>query len=427
MKHRHTAMLAGATILLMAGWLLLAACAPAAQPGASAPASGPAAAQPPRGPSGGAPSGPGESGAPSAAAAAAPATASAVIAGVPADWEQQWNALIASARQEGTLILAGPPTSKLRTSLPARFRERFGVEVEYLAYPPNPGEFVNKLVREQAVGTGSVDAFMIGAQSIYTIAYPEKIMAPVRPQLIHPEVLDLARWTDSKLWFRDPDDTYFLQLTRAISGPLVVNAEYVRPEEIKAWNDLLDPKYTGRITAWDPTFPGTGWNQANWFRTALGDDYFKRLYVDQRVAIPADNRQWTDWVARGSYPIALGLGSRDIEALRGEGFQIAVLPGFPEAPGHVGGAFGILVLPKMAPHPAAAALFANWIAMREGQEVWGRAEEAPSLRTDLDNSWAPAYTIPVPGVQYHDDYAWDYVTTAFTDSLPKIKQVMAQR
>jgi ABC-type glycerol-3-phosphate transport system substrate-binding protein len=104
-----------------------------------------------------------------------------------------------------------------------------------------------------------------------------------------------------------------------------------------------------------------------------------------------------------------------------------VLPPVPEAPGHVSGGFGILVLPRLAPNPQAAALFANWIAMREGLEVWARAEQVPTLRTDLDNSWAPEYTVRVPGIQYFDDYDWNYVNTAFPESLPKIKQVMAQR
>ncbi len=43
------------------------------------------------------------------------------------------------------------------------------------------------------------------------------------------------------------------------SGQIVVNAEYVRPDEITSWQDLLEPRFTGRMSAWDPTVPGTGW------------------------------------------------------------------------------------------------------------------------------------------------------------------------
>ena len=83
--------------------------------------------------------------------------------------------------------------------------------------------------------------------------------------------------------------------------------------------------------------------------------------------------------------------------------------------------------------PALTAVFEAWghaqpaEVIREGLETWGRLEEVPTLRTDLDNAWAPPYTVPLPGVQYHDDYGWEYVNTAFPESIPKIKQVMALR
>ncbi len=123
----------------------------------------------------------------------------------------------------------------------------------------------------------------------------------------------------------------------------------------------------------------------------------------------------------------MGALSRDIESLKKEGFRIEVVPAFPEAPGLATGAFGIVVLIENGPHPHAAQLFANWMAICEGQETYCRGEQGPTVRTDVDNSWAPPYTIPKPGIKYLDGYDWDYVTTAFPESMPKIRQVMAMR
>ena len=106
---------------------------------------------------------------------------------------------------------------------------------------------------------------------------------------------------------------------------------------------------------------------------------------------------------------------------------VEVLPAMPEAPGVATGAFGIVVMIEDSPHPNAAKLFANWMAMREGQETWGRTDQIPVVRTDVDNSWAPPYTIPQPGIQYLDGYDWNYVNTAFPESMPKIRQMMALR
>lgn len=388
----------------LGGAALLAACQQApASPSASRPASAPA--QPAAPPAPGAP----------AASAAAPT------------WEPQWNEWLASARQGGKLILAGPPNPDLRVALPAKFRERFGVEMEYIALPPNQGEFIERMIKERAAGLGTVDVLVGGAQSIYTVAYPERIMLPIRPVLIHPEATDGSKWRTGKVWFKDPDDTYFMQIANQVGSSIVVNAEYVKPSEITAWKDLLLPKFKDKISVWDPTNPGSGWNTANYLRTTFGDDYFKQLYVDQNPGVTTNLRQWSDWLARGTYPIALGLGARDVQALRNEGFQAEVLPFFPEAPGTVSAAWGIVVLLETAPNPSAARLFVNWIAMREGQETWHRADQTPSIRTDVDSSWAPSYSIPKPGVTYFDTYDWTYVETAFADSIPKIRQVMALR
>jgi hypothetical protein len=153
-------------------------------------------------------------------AASGPATRTADTA---AGWEQQWNDWIASARQGGKLVLAGPPNPDLRVALPAKFKERFGVEMEYVALPANQGEFIERLIKERAAGLGTVDVLVGGAQSIYTVAYPERIMAPIRPVLIHPEALDASKWTVGKVWFKDPDDIYFLQIANSLGGHVVVD------------------------------------------------------------------------------------------------------------------------------------------------------------------------------------------------------------
>jgi hypothetical protein len=49
------------------------------------------------------------------------------------------------------------------------------------------------------------------------------------------------------------------------------------------------------------------------------------------------------------------------------------------------------------------------------------------VRTDVDNAWAPPYTIPRTDLTYLDGYDWNYVNTAFPESIPKIRQIMALR
>ena len=120
------------------------------------------------------------------------------------------------------------------------------------------------------------------------------------------------------------------------------------------------------------------------------------------------------------------MGSRDIEALRKEGFPIEVaLSGRPDAPSYLTAGFGLAVLVKQAPHPNAAKLLVNWLAMKEGQEVWNRTQRIVSARTDLDNTWAPEYIIPKPGVPYVDTYDWDRtLTKRGPDQVERLKQLL---
>ena len=44
----------------------------------------------------------------------------------------------------------------------------------------------------------TLDAILAGAQSLFTVAYPEKMIDPILPALINPEATDPTKWADGK-------------------------------------------------------------------------------------------------------------------------------------------------------------------------------------------------------------------------------------
>ena len=89
--------------------------------------------------------------------------------------------------------------------------------------------------------------------------------------------------------------------------------------------------------------------------------------------------------------------------------------------------FGMLAMLEPAPHPAAARLFVNWITSREGSEVYNRAQVNASVRTDVDNSWMPEFSLPTPGVDYFDGYSWEWVTaTRGPDDLEQMRRLVGR-
>lgn len=401
------------TIGLGTAAALLAACQPA--PPAPAPTAAPA--KPPAA----------DKAAPAEKPPAAPAKEAAKPAqskaeGATPDWEKQWNDLIAAAKQEGKLIVSGPPTPEVRKELPEAFKKRFGIDLEYLG--GRTGELMTRLQAERAAGTYTVDALISGATSLYTVAHPGKMLDPLPPVLVHPDVTDPSKWVRGSLWFMDPEQQHILRLANYLSSNIVVNTEHLSADEIKGWKDLLNPKFKGKISVYDPGVSGTGSNTAAYLLQELGEEYVRSLYQGQQPGVSRDDRELSNWMARGIYPISLALGSNEIETLKKDGFKVAVLKNFPEAPGYVTAGFGLAVLMNKAPHPNAAKLFVNWIAMKEGNELFNRHQVLVSTRKDVDNSWAPDYIIPTPGVKYFDTYSWEFTSQQRSpQELDRIKQI----
>lgn len=342
-----------------------------------------------------------------------------------AAWEQQWDDLIAAAKREGTLVFAGPPTPAVREQMPAAFRTAFGVEIEYIGGPT--GDLMTRIEAERAAGQYTLDALITGASSLYTRAYPQRMLAPLGDMLFHPDAVDPTKWSVGRPWFSDPEGKYILRLANNISSVVSTNEQHVKIADLKSWKDLLDPKYRGRISAFDPTVAGTGNNMAAFLLRNFGEDYLRALYRDQQVALSRQERQLADWLGRGQYPLSIGLNSAEIEPLKRDGFPVAAVGGLPDAPGVVTAGFGQLAVLEPSPHPNAAKLFANWMAMKEGNEVFNRAQSNGSVRTDVVSSWLPDYSLPKPGVTYFDTYDWDsFHELRNPEVQERIRQLTAQ-
>ncbi len=326
------------------------------------------------------------------------------------DWQAQWNALIAAAKQEGKVVILAPPDQEVRRALPAAFKARFGVAVDYLG--GRSAESAAKLRAERQSGVYTVDVALAGIQTMSTILYREKMLVPLRPLLVLPEVLDPTKWKKGKLWFMDPDDTYVLRLFNTAGPNFYVNTQVAKPSDFHSVHDLIDPRWKGKISAHDPTVPGTGSNQAARFYVQFGEDFVKRLYLDQKPGIARDRRQITDWLLRGNYPIAIDAERDEVERLKKEGLPVDAVYNLPDMPGTVTAGVGEVAVMDHAPHPNAAALFANWIASREGLEVYSKSRGEAQTRNDIDEArFLPPEIIPVPGVSYIDTFEWEFTVT----------------
>jgi iron(III) transport system substrate-binding protein len=364
--------------------------------------------------------------APAPGAAPATGSAPAAAAGSAPDWQARWDALVAAAKAEGQLVIHGPPTPETRQKVPEAFTHRFGIPVEYNAL--RTSEIATKMVTEKAAGLITIDAMMTGLSSYADILYPAGMLANLRAELFLPEVTDPAVWSlDMSDLYLDPEHTRLLRLFYTATSVVSVNRDYVDPTSIKSIQDLLRPEFKGKISVEDPTVSGSGANVAAYYLLTQGEEFVRKLYGEQVVAT-RDNRQRADWLVRGSQPLALSMNAAELDKLLQDGFPIEIIRTLPDSPGTTGSAFGVIALVEGAPHPNAARLFVNWIASREGVEVFTRSEKTPGTRKDLDyRQWLPEHSIPVPGVNYLDTYNWDFKGTKQPAAAEKLKEILPGR
>jgi ABC-type glycerol-3-phosphate transport system substrate-binding protein len=130
----------------------------------------------------------------------------------------------------------------------------------------------------------------------------------------------------------------------------------------------------------------------------LGEDYVRRL-LQQDLVLTTDRRQLTEWLVRGTYPIAGGVDAASLLPFTAQGVGLNVLPldKDSEAGSRLRPGFGNVALFQGAPHPNAASVFANWLLSKEGQTAWVRDTQNNSRRIGIDG---PPESAPDPKGTY---------------------------
>jgi ABC-type Fe3+ transport system substrate-binding protein len=392
---------------VVASATLLAACGGQATAPTSVAGSAPGGAQP--------------SAAVSAAAAAAkpsaaPSGAASGAALASGSTAATWDALLAAGRKEGSVVIGGPPFPSLREAYTSQFKKDTGIDLQYLALPT--AEVSSRAEREAEAGKSTMDVIQSGGAELYTLL-PKNLLEPLTSKVVLPEVTDPKQWKgDQGIKWMDFQKQYVPLGSSWVMTDLFINTQLVQPGSITSWNDLLDPKWKGKIVATDPRGGGPGQALARYLLVKFGDKFLVDLYKGQQAVMNADQRAVAEGVARGSYAIALAPVQADVELLRKSNLPIA--REFPkDGQGSLVGGFSAIKIPKAEPHPNAAAVFINWYLSKNGQTAYSQAMLEPSLRKDVSADGIPPYVVPKPDVQYDvDEYSPDF----YINNAPKMQQ-----
>jgi iron(III) transport system substrate-binding protein len=388
----------------LAPCVLLVALVAAACGGASAPAStGSTAAG-------------GSLASPAAASAAKPAGSQAADANSPPEWQQTVDA----AKKEGTVAVFGPDGTDMHDVLTAPFEKQFGIKVDYVG-DPGPG-VSPRLNAERGAGKFLWDVVVTGTSTGLTALVPSKVLDPMEPALILPDVKDPKTWRGGAMEFLDPAHQ-LLVMSPFQRGTLFINPKMAKAEDFKTYKDLLDPKWKGKVVLDDPRKSGPGQATFTFFylHPDLGPSFIKDL-GQQQMTVIKDFQQEVDMVGQGRFPVLLGGADFVVAARARQGVPIDVVDprGLKEG-SDVSPANGSVALVNKPPHPNAAKVYLNWLLSKEEQTAFAKTNGYISARLDVPTDFAPAWRVPQPGaIKTYDAAAIavkDKVVAAAEDAL----------
>ncbi|MBI4333074.1 MAG: extracellular solute-binding protein [Chloroflexi bacterium] len=308
--------------------------------------------------------------------------------------EQEWDKLVVAAKKEGSVMVYHTSIGEAREASARVFKEKYGIAIDYLA--GRGPELVERLIKERQVGLYAVDAKLTGLTTFFNSISPLKITIPLEPLLVLPEVTDGTKWRTGNVPFIDKDRTTIaFSLTRY--SYVTINTDMVKEGEFTSYEDLLNPKWKGKIVMNDPTLSqGVGWFtfiMLQAYGREKGEDFMGKL-AKQEPMIIRDQRLQAEWVARGKYPVAIATEISARDAMIKAGAPIKPLA-MKEGQATGSGPMNLMVFDR-APHPNAAKLFTNWVLSWEGGEIMSKHSGYLSARADVSTEGFDPIFVPGP-------------------------------
>ena len=302
----------------------------------------------------------------------------------PAEWERT----VEAAKREGKVVVSIPASAELRRGIEKVFKQRFGIETELNV--GSAASIVGKIRQESKSGVPYFDLHMGGGESMITGLLSEGILAPLEPAMILKEIKDPNNWWGGHIWLDNAKR--YIYASQAYQVELIwCNTDYVKAGEIRSLNDLLNPKWSGKIGYLDPRTPGAGASMWSFLWKLKGEDYLKKL-AGQKLFLSRDQRVLAESLAKGKIALSVGLSYYSFLPFVKAGLPVKSVP-MPRDEIYVSGGSGNVAIIKGAPHPNATKVFVNWFLGPEGQETYSRAMGQATRRLDVDTQWTKEFGV----------------------------------
>ncbi len=270
-------------------------------------------------------------------------------------------AIAAAAKREGTLTLYSSMAEKDLLRLVADFERRYGIHVN--VWRSGKNKVLQRTITEARSGRHDVDVIHNPSpemEALHREKLLERVDSPWFATLIPEAVAPHHEWAGPRVYL-------FVQ---------AYNTQKVKREELpRTWQDLLDPRWKGRL--------GAEGKALEWFYTivhAMGEDkglaFFRKLAATNGLSVRLGNALVDNLVVAGEMPFVLAIYSYLPEQSKRAGAPIdwIALPPTIAATDAIG-------IAAHAPHPNAALLFYEYM-LSDGQALMAKMNQVVSSRSN---------------------------------------------
>jgi len=314
----------------------------------------------------------------------------------------KWEKTLQAAKEEGQVVIY---SSRRFDRIFAVFQKKYP-EIKVVHVTGRTSGVIQRIMSERRAGKHLVDFVAGGGSTMYFVLYKGKHLAPLKPALILPEVVDESKWWRGKHWLWDDEGKYILAFNMQLEPYFAYNTKLVNLKEIKSYWDFLNPKWKGKIIALDPTSGGgvSVCLRFMYYNPELGPDFLRRIFSETGLTAGRDPVRILDRLATGRFAISLcnTAARAGIYKAKEQGLPVNVFGPKDLKEGTIlSAAAGNLVLLNRAPHPNAARIAINWLLSREGQITYQRISPGTdSARIDIPKEMVNPYARRVKGAKY---------------------------
>jgi iron(III) transport system substrate-binding protein len=237
----------------------------------------------------------------------------------------------------------------------------------------------------------AVEYFRIGG-----VKLTERIEQEVRAKQVRFAVMDISIPGLMSVWakkgllaqYDSPESTHYPAATRlagywtpinTLTLSIAYNADHIRPEEApKTWEDLLQPKWKGRMTMSDALYSGAALHWYAAMRATYGKSFLEKL-AKQDILVRNGSGETTDTIISGERPLAAMLLDYYVVAAMGKGANLYLV----QPPEGIPASYEVIGLPAGGPNPELGRKFLDFALSREAQEVWEAKYGTVSQRDDI--------------------------------------------